>query len=752
MPDDAADTRDLVFGHHPGEGLVAVECGQDPAGGGDRATLFVRDGGAVRVEHEPFRPFLWARAPDLLDGAPVPLERETLAGRSAFRVLARFASWKDLDRAVAWLRKTTGENPSSPEASYFFLNDPVEQHLCATGRTCFKGRVFSDLRRLQFDLETDTTPGYDFPNAEREGDRIVAIGLADSTGWTEVLRGDRMDEKAMIERFVAIVRERDPDAIEGHNVLGFDLPYLAERARRHRVRLALGRDGSAPRVRPGRFSAGERAIGYPKFEIHGRSVVDTFFLVQIYDVSHRSLPGYGLKEVARHFGVPAPGRTYIDGAEIAREFRSNPGRVMDYVRDDVVETRALGDLLAPVYFAQAQILPFAYQNVCVRGSGAKIDALLLRASLRAGRAIPAPDAPHPFQGGYTDIFFTGLARRVHHCDVRSLYPSIMLREKLGPRSDETGVFLALLAYLRDFRVRAKEAMRAARSPEERIYQDALQTSFKILINSFYGYLGFEMARFSDFAVAERVAARGREILRAMIDWIRAHGGQPIEIDTDGIYFVPPEGLEGERLERWRSALAGALPAGIDVEFDGEYEAMLSYKMKNYALLDRDGEVIIKGAALKSRGLEPFQRDFLREAVECRLRGQPERVAEIVERYRAAIRDRQWPIQRLAKTERLQEAPAAYAEKIKGSSRARNAAYELALASKRDYRAGDTISYYVTGDKKSVSVYAAARPASEWDPERRDENVPYYLAKLEALAKKFETGFGDDEGDQPTLGL
>ena len=36
-----------------------------------------------------------------------------------------------------------------------------------------------------------------------------------------------------------------------------------------------------------------------------------------------------------------------------------------------------------------------------------------------------PDAPREFEGGYTDIFITGLARNVHHCDVRSLYPSII---------------------------------------------------------------------------------------------------------------------------------------------------------------------------------------------------------------------------------------------------------------------------------------------------------------------------------------
>jgi hypothetical protein len=36
----------------------------------------------------------------------------------------------------------------------------------------------------------------------------------------------------------------------------------------------------------------------------------------------------------------------------------------------------------------------------------------------------------------------------------------------------------------------------------------------------------------------------------------------------------------------------------------------------------------------------------------------------------------------------------------------------------------------------VSVHDHARLLSDWDPKARDENVAYYLAKLDALGKKF----------------
>jgi DNA polymerase, archaea type len=729
----------LIFGHSDQSGLVALEPATGKADADDMRLFLRRDGGTVQ-EQEPFKPFLWLAEEALLQGCTERFEIESLAGSNPLKWLVRLPSWKEFQKLADGLKKKTGQGPADPAAPYFLLNDPVQQFLMATGRTLFKGVSFGDLRRLQVDIETYTEGAYEFCNADRPGDRIVAIALADQTGWTEVLSGAEFDEKALIERFVLRVREKDPDVIEGHNLFKFDLPYLAARARLHRVKLALGRDGSAPAVRASRFSIADRTISYPRAEISGRHVVDTYFLAQAYDVSHRALEGLGLKEVAAHFGVAAPNRVYLEGTEIAHVFDKDPSRLMEYARHDIVETRAISDLLSPTYFAQAQILPFSYQNVCVRGNSAKIDALMLRNYLRQHHSVPQPDAPREFAGGYTDIFFTGLARNVHHCDIRSLYPSILLSRKWKPARDELGTFLQLLAYLRDLRIEAKQSLQTSSSDEERHHYEALQSTFKILINSFYGYLGFSQARFSDFEIAERVTAEGRSILTQMIEWIRRHGGQPIEIDTDGVYFIPPI-----TIDPFRDGLRKSLPPGIEVEFDGEYAAMFSYKMKNYALLDEQGEIIIKGAALKSRGLEPFQREFLEDCLRLKLGDREGEIPALLARYRGAIERREWPIRKLAKTETLQDAPATYQAKIAKGGRGRNAAYELALRSGRDYRAGDLVSYYITGDKTRVPAHAAAKLVSEWDPVHRDENVPYYLAKLDALGRKFDAIPAPDDG-------
>jgi DNA polymerase elongation subunit (family B) len=371
--------------------------------------------------------------------------------------------------------------------------------------------------------------------------------------------------------------------------------------------------------------------------------------------------------------------------------------------------------------------------VIVRGSATKADALFLREYLRRRHSLPELQEARAFEGGYTDIFQTGVARNVCHCDVASLYPSLILQFGCLPASDKLGLFRGILTDLRAYRLTAKQQMRAAATPASRASLQALQSTFKILINAMYGYLGFSQARFADYDAAADVTARGRALLREMVARLQSLGAEVIEIDTDGIYFVPPAGAD---LGELHANLAKILPPGIDVEFDAQYEAMFSYKAKNYALLEKDDVLILRGGALKSRGLEKFQRLFMEQTILLLMKGRSGEVEKLRAEYEANIRNRAWPIEWLAKTDTLQDSLAQYQKKIEGSSRNRAAAYELALKSGRNFQPGDQVSYYITGTKKNVSAYENARLVSEWDPERRDENIEYYAAKLQELGKKF----------------
>jgi DNA polymerase elongation subunit (family B) len=729
----------LLFGADPTPRVVAVELGET---GTVRVHRRETDGSTV-TDVEPFHPFVWADS-DVVD---LGIETEKLRGDLKYGWLITVDSWKELIALRNGL-KNAGRD-------FFAFTDPIQHYLTATGRTLFKDFPFEELKRMQ--LEVLAVAGSGDPG---NNDHIMSIALSDNTGWEELIVVDpnnvEESERNALRRLTALIKERDADVIEGHDLFRMHLPLLVARAKKLKTKLDWGRSGGFLRSRPSRLQIAEKTIDYPKFTIDGRHFVDTFLLTQFYDVGMRSLAGFERTDVARHFDLcDSEQVSGLTGKELERAYRGDSEMFQRRALCGVRETRALSELLSPSYFIQAQIFPYNYQDVIVRGNATRINALFLREYFRERYSIPELPMVRAFEGGYTDIFFTGVARNVWHCDVASLYPSIMLQFDCFPATDELQIFRHLLTDLRNFRLEAKARMRAERDPARQHHLQALQNTFKILLNSFYGYLGFAQGHFADFDAAARVTQIGRDLLKKMIDWLGKRGAKVIEVDTDGIYFVPPfssveagvspakkdkaagtaTATENE-IDELQIGLAKELPTGIDVEIDEQFDAMLSYKAKNYALLTKDGDVIIKGGALKSRGLEKFQRVFLEEMIKMIMQGKSEAIADLRNDFDRKIRNREWKIDMLMKTDTLQDSLEKYRAKIAGSARNRAAAYELALASGRNYRPGDQISYYIKTTPKKVPAYEAAKLASKFDLENRDENVDYYVAKLDDLMKKF----------------
>ena len=733
----AFEKNTLLFGADPTPRIVAIELGET---GTVRVYRREKDG-STTIEVEPFHPFVWADS-DVVD---LGIEAEKLEGDLKYGWRITVDSWKELIALRNGL-KNAGRD-------FFALSDPIQHYLTATGRTLCKELPFEELKRMQLEVLSFIDPVAGVADAG-PSDHIMSIALSDNTGWEELLIVDPKNveesERDALKELTAIIKERDPDVIEGHNLFRFDLPYLVTRAKKAKTKLDWGRSGGFLRSRPSRLQIAEKTIDYPKFTVDGRHFVDTFLLAQFYDVGMRTLSGFERLDVAKHFGFCGSEElSALTGKELQRAYLGKKELFRQRALCGVRETRAVAELLSPSYFIQAQIFPYNYQDVIVRGNATRINALFLREYFRRRHSIPEMPMVRGFEGGYTDIFFTGVARNVWHCDVASLYPSIMLQFDCFPVADKLQIFRSLLTDLRAFRLEAKASMRAAKNPAKQRHFHALQNTFKILINSFYGYLGFAQGNFADFDAAARVTQIGRDLLKKMIEWLKAQGAQVIEVDTDGIYFMPPDKIDIDDLQK---GLAKELPPGIEVEFDEQFEAMFSYKAKNYALLTRDGEVIIKGGALKSRGLEKFHRVFLEEMIKLLMEKKPEAIVELRDEFERKIRNREWNIDMLMKTDTLQDSLEKYRQKIAGSARNRAAAYELGLASGRNYRPGDQISYYITGAGKKVAAYENAKLASNFDPQNRDENIDYYVAKLDELMKKFAGLTGKTATAQATLGF
>src|SRR2546422_144860 len=184
--------------------------GERGPAGGDPDALTSPATTPIVYSHYPSPPCFPAAGP------PHRLREEfcaALGGPGDLRWRAGFGSWGGALGARDRCRDRSGQPANAPGAPYLFLGDPVHQYLLQAGRTSFGGLVFADLRRLALDIEVMTTEGHEFPSAARPGDRIIAVALADSTGFRHVVRGDRLDERALLEECSRIVRERDPDVI-----------------------------------------------------------------------------------------------------------------------------------------------------------------------------------------------------------------------------------------------------------------------------------------------------------------------------------------------------------------------------------------------------------------------------------------------------------------------------------------------------------------------------------------------------------
>ena len=634
---------------------------------------------------------------------------------------------------------------------------PEEQYLVATGRTYFGGLRFDDLRRLQFDLETTGL------NPAR--DRIFLVSVRVSGGDEHVLdsaesglRGDEA-EADLIRRLAGLIQRLDPDVIENHNIHGFDLPFLATRARLLGVPLSLGRlrapglqqRPSARGYGPWRGGSddadpdereGERA---GRYSIPGREVIDTMDAVRRYDFVSRDLPGHGLKAVARHFGLAPANRTYIDGPAIYRTWLTDQEQVRRYALDDVREVDGLARLLGGSAFALARMAPRRYERLADAGPATGVlDPLIVRAYLRAGQAVPkrAEGDGVSHSGAALYLFAAGVARRVVKADVSSLYPSLMRQYRIGPRQDHLGVLLALVDRLVEQRLAAKNrAKQAPPGSPERHTDEALSAAMKILVNSAYGYLGaVGLTRLADVHAANEVTRQGRAVLGLLCRELASRGATLLEGDTDGVYFAAPESWTEEDERRVVGQVGTLLPPLVRLEFEGRYAAMLSHEPKNYALLGYDGGLLLRGVAFRSIRMEPFGVEFLRRATERLLAGDVPGMHGVYVETAAALRRRTIPTEQVTVRARLTKSSKQY---LAARTARREAAYEAMLASGRSvWRAGERIRFYRATGGRSV-LFNEENAATISDP--RDYDVTHYVRLLrETFAARLARAFTVDD--------
>jgi DNA polymerase elongation subunit (family B) len=164
--------------------------------------------------------------------------------------------------------------------------------------------------------------------------------------------------------------------------------------------------------------------------------------------------------------------------------------------------------------------------------------------------------------------------------------------------------------------------------------------------------------------------------------------------------------------------------------------MFCYKSKNYALLE-GGKVVLRGSALRSRGVEPFLKKLTNALIHFLLGATAESPAALVEGFRKGLLERSLPIGEIAKSEILGMNPEAYERFIEGGGKPRRASAEAALQMSPRPRMGERVTYYITPKQKGrTSDWQRARPVSLYDPAVAPYDPDHYVGKLDDWIERY----------------
>lgn len=584
----------LIYGKDPVKRIVSSEVKDN------YLINYIADGNKTVTEKRDFYHYV------LLEDWDNSVECGRLAGKNDFQYFVKFTDKQEMFQYCRQL-DYAGKR-------YWRCYNPVESAMLREGFTYYKDMTVNDVSVLSFDIET-TGVTID------ENSFVLLISNTFRSRSGELTKrlfafDDYDSPKHFIDAWCTWVRSIDPDIMVAHNGFAFDIPYLIQFAKLQKTKLRLGRNASTVKVdrNARKFRKdGSQSYDYNNCHIFGREMVDTFFLSIKYDVQ-RNYPSYGLKAIIAHEGLEKVDRQHWDFSK-NKEPWNNPSdwaKFKQYAMDDADDALALFDLMIPQYFYYAQSIPKPFQEIINTATGSQVNSFMCRAYLQDSKAIPAPSERAEYEGAIS-FGNPGIYQNVFKVDVASLYPSIMLEYKVADlKKDPDNKFLEAVEFFTKQRLEDK---RLAVETGERIYKD-LSNGRKIMINSFYGFLGATGLNFNYPEGAAEITRRGRAILNKAIEWANERCYPIVNADTDSISFEPHPDSE---MDAVLSELNNHFPDSIRWEDDGVYDAVLVVKAKNYAL-KQNGEIKIKGSALKATMKEPALADFLNSSISAILGG------------------------------------------------------------------------------------------------------------------------------------
>ncbi len=489
---------------------------------------------------------------------------------------------------------------------FFTIWDEKISNMVYKNSRQFAGKEIGDLNVFSVDLETVGLLFQEFKKILL----IPTTAIIDGKEVKKLFSIDEYDsEKDMLEDFLRYMDSFHIDIMVGHNLFGFDLPYFADRFDQLRIEHNWQFDHSSRRDRMFRVD-GSLSTNYRGVTIPGIEIVDTLFLAKKSD-SQKKFENYRLKSLCTELGINQ-NRQHYDASKIGANWDDpvERAKIKAYAIDDADDALALFYKFIPPYFFMLKSIPMNLQEIINRASGSQINLMFVAHYLSNNHSIPKTDEVYPFEGGISKAF-PGVYENCLGFDVISMYPSIIVNCDIRPKKDELNFLQTITKKLLTDRLAYKKKYRETGDEN----YNHLQGSYKIIINSFYGFMGTPGLEFNAPKEAEAVTRNGREIITKAVEWSRGKGFQVAQIDTDGFIF---NGADLNHKEKLLDELNTLIPNGVEFEADDPLKCVVMVKAKNYAKLDFDDKVTIKGSAFKSSSKEPALKEMCAEILKSLL--------------------------------------------------------------------------------------------------------------------------------------
>lgn len=581
---------DLIYGKARINNIVSAEVDKD------KIILYLEKEGKVSVRELPHK--FW-----LLCSERPDLTWMKMQGEQHYKYGKQFNAYWDLKK----------EKDKFEGKDFYTIGNSVEAAMVKDGFSYYQGMNPSDVSILAFDIET---------NGLIHDDKSRVLLITNTLRINgEITRktfayDEYENDGEMIEDWCDWVRSVDPSIIAGHNIYGFDFPFLIHTAGLYKKRLKLGRNDSNIRVQPNESKYrvdGSRDLHYFKVQIFGREICDTMFLAYKYDAVERKYQSYGLKYIIAFEGLEKKDRTFYDAGEIRNTYK-NPDewvKIKKYAEEDGDDALTLFDLMVPPFFYVTQMIPKPFQLMIESASGSQLNSLMVRSYLQNRHSIPKADVAVEFEGAIS-FGHAGVYPNAVSLDIASLYPSIMLQYNVhDPIKDPDNNMLQLLNYLRDERLINKKLAKETGLAKYK----HLDSSLKIIINSLYGFLGASGLNYNYPAGAAEVTRKGREILLESIAWAESKGFTVPKGDTDSItMYKGGAKFEKEEIASLTDEINSIFPEHINFELDAVYDVIVVFKAKNYAY--REGsKITTKGSAIKASTKSPALKEYINGVID-----------------------------------------------------------------------------------------------------------------------------------------